>query len=141
MQKQAFVFSMPLNPSLAHFSVHLTFLPSGSLGKPSAEICAEIVDQFKNSKINIFAVASDGERACLRHHHALFARYLGRPSAPMAELAQLIDYNDIWQVADQLHAFKCQRCRLVRLLAFSGRSRSFCTRTLNETLGIGAPLG
>jgi hypothetical protein len=26
----------------------------------------------------------------------------------MTELAQLIDCNEIWEVADQLHAFKCQ---------------------------------
>jgi hypothetical protein len=128
IQKRAFIFSMPLDSSFANFPVHVRFGPSGSFGKHSAEICVEIVAQLKNSAINVLAVASDGERACLRRHDTLFVRYLDRPSAPMTELAQLIDYNEIWEVADPLHAFKCQRCRPVRSLTFSPRSRSFCAR-------------
>jgi hypothetical protein len=58
----------------------------------------------------------------------------------MTELDPLIDCNEIWELADPLHALKCQRCRLVRFLTFSPGSRSFCARTLDETLGIGEPL-
>jgi hypothetical protein len=91
----AFVFSMPLDPSLANFSLHIQFLPSGSFAKHSAEICAEIMAQFKNSAIDVLAVTSDGERACLRRHSALFARYLDWLSAPMTKLASLVDCNEI----------------------------------------------
>jgi hypothetical protein len=35
-------FAMPLDPRLSNFSAHLKFLPSGSLGNHSAEICSEM---------------------------------------------------------------------------------------------------
>jgi arginyl-tRNA synthetase len=62
MQKRAYVFSMPPDPALANFSMSIRFLPSGSLRKNPAEICAEIVAQLKNSGIDVLAVASDGRR-------------------------------------------------------------------------------
>jgi hypothetical protein len=54
-------FSMPLNPSLTNFSVHLRFLPSGSLGKHSSETCREIAAKLKDWGIDVLALASDGE--------------------------------------------------------------------------------
>jgi hypothetical protein len=58
----------------------------------------------------------------------------------MTELTQVVDGTEIWEVADPLRAFKCQRCRLVHSLSFSAGSKTFSARTLNNTLGIGPPL-
>jgi hypothetical protein len=132
-------FSMPLNPSLTNFSVHLRFLPSGSLGRRSSETCREIAAQLKDCKIDVLALASDGERASLKCYDALFRLYSDRTFVPMTELTKIINNHETWEIATPLHALKCQRCWLAHSLSFSRGSISFDAKTMNKTLSIEPP--
>jgi hypothetical protein len=133
-------FAMPLDPWLSNFSAHLKFLPSGSLGNHSDEMCSEIATELGKGNFDVMAVANDSDRACLKRHDLLYDRYSARISAPMDELIHGIDNTEIWEISDPLHVVKCQRCRPVHRLSFTRVDKPFTARLLNSILGLGLPL-
>jgi hypothetical protein len=133
-------FEMPLDPWLSNFSAHLKFLPSGSLGNRSAEISSEIATELRENNFNVLAVATDGDRACLKRHDLLYDRYYHENFSLMDELIHVIDDTEIWEIADSLHPFKCQRCKLVHRLSFIRVEKPFTARSLNSILGLEPPL-
>jgi hypothetical protein len=133
-------FALPLDLGLSNFSAHLKFLPSWSLGNHPAEKCSEIPTELRKGNFDVLAMATDGDRSCLKRHDLLYDRYSARISAPMDELIHVIDDTEIWEISDPLHVFKCQRCRLVHRLSFTRVDKPFTARSLISILGLGPPL-
>jgi hypothetical protein len=99
-----------------------------------------IATELRENNFNVLTLANDGDRACLKHHDLLYDRYSARISTPMDELIHVIDDTEIWEIADPLHVFKCQRCILVHRLSFTRVDKPFTARALNSIHGLGPPL-
>jgi hypothetical protein len=95
-----------------------------------------------NQNVNVMTYASDGDRGNLLAQKKIFELYRERLGDELEDICNHVfpTTEGPWWIADTLHVLKCQRSRLEQDLFLDPDLHYINAETMNESLGLEAPL-